>query len=109
MPFEGCTADEIERKVKNGRRPDMDDFRSPIADELCELLQKCWHQDKEQRPDMSAVVNTLQTFLSDQKIQDTVNDETAKLQRKLADDKLNTSTFLKYVDIASNTSKIIIF
>lgn len=73
----------------------MDDFRWPLPDELSKLLESCWHQQPDQRPNMAHVVDTLQTFLhSDKNTMITLNDEIAKIQETTAN-KTTKSSFIK--------------
>jgi serine/threonine protein kinase len=72
-PFTDISAQDLDRAVVKGMRPDMEAWAnsqqhsSVVTQQLvkpyCELTRQCWHQQPEQRPEFEAVFSRLTAML----------------------------------------------
>ncbi|MCQ2817527.1 MAG: protein kinase [archaeon] len=63
VPFENMgDKEEIERTVKMGGRPDINKV-GDIPEEIKELIQRCWKDDKDERPDEDEIIRILKSCL----------------------------------------------
>jgi len=66
-PFEGRTPAKAAYDIFRGDRPEMPGNAQAVGltAEMWELLEKCWHQNPENRPTMGEVVRIWRTFVGD--------------------------------------------
>ena len=59
-PWDGATQDEIRKSVAEGHRPDVPDVWCP--DGWSELMEACWDQQPENRPEFSVIYTKLDSI-----------------------------------------------
>ena len=95
VPFAKEKADFIKSAVITGQRPDKQRLKNmPIV--LKELMERCWHQEEHERPDMEMVLNEILQLFSEEHIKNTVATAKSNLLKELRlhqIDRIVNSTF----------------
>ena len=64
MVYEGMTVNEVQEKVKQGMRPFIDDLKPQTPNDLRILMQKCFDNDKNNRPSIDKFVEEIQKAIN---------------------------------------------
>ena len=62
--FSNCTPSDIKKNTVDGKRPE---FPEEFNDDWKKLIEQCWDQDCNKRPDFSEICNTIEKMFSNNK------------------------------------------
>jgi len=63
VPFEELDPSDVARALSRGQRPPFDEWPGQAPADLKELVETCWAQDPQQRPESSQIVAAVATLL----------------------------------------------
>lgn len=65
-PFAGAAALAVPDMIKSGKRPDLVRTHPNLTAGICQIIQACWNQQPERRPDMLSVAARLMHMVSEE-------------------------------------------